>query len=48
MQTVGYGDVYPLTVGGKLITALAMVVGEPPAACPACGFFRLYWTSLQF
>lgn len=34
LTTVGYGDVYPITVGGKMVAALAMIVGIICVALP--------------
>ena len=35
LTTVGYGDVYPITVGGKLIAAFIAVIGICAVALPA-------------
>lgn len=35
LSTVGYGDVYPITTGGKLFTAVVLVVGLGIVAVPA-------------
>lgn len=35
LTTVGYGDVYPVTVGGKIFTSLVMVIGLGFVAVPA-------------
>jgi voltage-gated potassium channel len=34
LTTVGYGDVYPVTVGGKLFTALILIIGLGLVAVP--------------
>ncbi len=38
LTTVGYGDVYPVTVGGKIFTGLVLVVGLGFVAGPAAIF----------
>lgn len=35
LTTVGYGDIYPVTAGGKLFTSLVLVVGLSVVAMPA-------------
>lgn len=35
LSTVGYGDVYPVTVGGKIFTGLVLMVGLGIVAVPA-------------
>ena len=35
LTTVGYGDVYPITVGGRIFTACVLVVGLGIVAVPA-------------
>jgi voltage-gated potassium channel len=35
LTTVGYGDVYPVTTGGKVFTSLVMIVGLGFVAVPA-------------
>jgi voltage-gated potassium channel len=35
LTTVGYGDVYPVTVGGKIFTAVILLVGLGVVAVPA-------------
>jgi voltage-gated potassium channel len=35
LTTVGYGDVYPITVGGKVFTALVLMIGLGIVAVPA-------------
>ncbi len=35
LSTVGYGDVYPITLGGKLFTSLVIVVGIGILAVPS-------------
>lgn len=35
LSTVGYGDIYPVTVGGRIFTALVMLVGLGVIAVPA-------------
>ena len=35
LTTVGYGDVYPLTIGGKIFTFLILMVGLSIVAIPA-------------
>jgi voltage-gated potassium channel len=35
LTTVGYGDVYPMTAGGKTFTALVLVIGLGIVAVPA-------------
>lgn len=35
LTTVGYGDVYPITVGGKLFTGLVLLVGLGIVAVPS-------------
>ena len=34
MTTVGYGDVYPITVGGKVFTAVVLIIGLGIVAVP--------------
>ena len=34
LTTVGYGDVYPITVGGKIFTFLLLIVGLGIVAVP--------------
>ncbi len=34
LTTVGYGDVYPITVGGKLFTFLILMIGLGVVAIP--------------
>ena len=34
MTTVGYGDVYPMEVGGYLATAIVMIIGLMVTALP--------------
>lgn len=36
LTTVGYGDVYPITVGGKIFTFLVLIIGLGVVAVP-CG-----------
>jgi voltage-gated potassium channel len=35
LTTVGYGDVYPITVGGRIFTGLVLMVGIGVIAVPA-------------
>jgi voltage-gated potassium channel len=35
LTTVGYGDVYPVTVGGRIFTAVILVIGLGGVAVPA-------------
>jgi voltage-gated potassium channel len=35
LTTVGYGDIYPITTGGKIFTSIVMVVGLGIVAVPA-------------
>ena len=35
LTTVGYGDVYPITVGGKIFTFLILMIGLGIVALPA-------------
>ena len=35
LTTVGYGDVYPITAGGKVFTALILIVGLGVVAIPS-------------
>jgi voltage-gated potassium channel len=35
LTTVGYGDVYPITLGGRLFTGLVLFVGLGVVAVPA-------------
>ncbi|MTW22438.1 two pore domain potassium channel family protein [Allochromatium palmeri] len=35
LTTVGYGDVYPITAGGRIFTALVLFVGLGIVAIPA-------------
>lgn len=35
LTTVGYGDVYPITVGGKLFTFVMLMIGLGIVAVPA-------------
>ncbi len=34
LTTVGYGDIYPVTVGGKIFTFLVLMVGLGVVAVP--------------
>ena len=34
LTTVGYGDVFPITIGGKVFTALIVIVGLGFVAVP--------------
>ena len=36
LTTVGYGDMYPVTVGGKLFTSFVLLIGLAVIAVP-CG-----------
>ena len=35
LTTVGYGDVYPITIGGKMFTFLILIIGLGMIAVPA-------------
>ena len=35
MTTVGYGDVYPITLGGKVFTFFVLIIGIGIVAVPA-------------
>ena len=35
LTTVGYGDVYPITVGGRIFTAVVLIIGLGVVAVPA-------------
>ncbi|WP_411710902.1 potassium channel family protein [Legionella septentrionalis] len=35
LTTVGYGDIYPVTVGGKIFTFFVLVIGLGVVAVPA-------------
>lgn len=35
LSTVGYGDVYPITTGGRIFTAVILIVGLGIVAAPA-------------
>lgn len=35
LTTVGYGDIYPITIGGKLFTFLMLIIGMGIVAVPA-------------
>ena len=35
LTTVGYGDVYPITVGGRIFTFFVMITGLGIVAVPA-------------
>jgi voltage-gated potassium channel len=35
LTTVGYGDVYPMTLGGKVFTGLVLMIGLGIVALPA-------------
>ena len=35
LTTVGYGDIYPITVGGKIMTAIVVICGLGIVAAPA-------------
>jgi hypothetical protein len=35
LTTVGYGDIYPITVGGRIFTAVVLFVGLGVVAIPA-------------
>mmetsp|Transcript_6432 Transcript_6432/g.9347 ORF Transcript_6432/g.9347 Transcript_6432/m.9347 type:complete len:778 (+) Transcript_6432:50-2383(+) len=45
--TVGYGDVYPTTIGGKFIAALAMLTGVLVIAFPVSVFSDLWSKELK-
>ena len=36
LTTVGYGDVYPITIGGRLFTFFILMIGLGIVAVPAC------------
>ena len=36
LTTVGYGDVYPITIGGRLFTFIILMIGLGIVAVPAC------------
>lgn len=46
LTTVGYGDVYPVTVGGKIFTFVVLMVGLGIVAVPA-GLFAAALTSAR-
>ena len=35
LTTVGYGDVYPITIGGKIFTTLILLIGLGVVSIPA-------------
>jgi len=35
LSTVGYGDAYPVTVGGRIFTALLLLIGLGVVAVPS-------------
>lgn len=35
LTTVGYGDIYPITVGGKIFTFFVLIIGVGIVAIPA-------------
>jgi voltage-gated potassium channel len=35
LTTVGYGDVYPITVGGKVFTFFVLIIGVGVVTVPA-------------
>jgi voltage-gated potassium channel len=35
LTTVGYGDVYPITVGGKIFTTIMLLIGLGIVGIPA-------------
>ncbi len=35
MTTVGYGDVYPITLGGRIFTAIILLIGLGLIAVPS-------------
>ena len=35
LTTVGYGDIYPITIGGKIFTAIVTIIGLGIVAAPA-------------
>jgi hypothetical protein len=45
--TVGYGDIYPTTVGGKVVAAMAMLTGVLVIAFPVSVFADLWSHELQ-
>lgn len=47
LTTVGYGDMYPITVGGKIITALVTILGIAFVALPGGLFAEAFWEELQ-
>lgn len=36
LTTVGYGDIYPITIGGRLFTFFMLIIGLGIVAVPAC------------
>jgi voltage-gated potassium channel len=47
LTTVGYGDVYPITVGGKIFTFLILMIGLGIVALPAGLFASALTTALE-
>lgn len=47
LTTVGYGDMYPITVGGKIITSLVTILGIAFVALPGGLFAEAFWEELQ-
>jgi voltage-gated potassium channel len=35
LTTVGYGDVYPITIGGKIFTFFVLIIGVGVVTVPA-------------
>lgn len=47
LTTVGYGDVYPVTLGGRLFTFVVLIVGLGVVALPAAVFSSALTTARQ-
>ena len=45
LTTVGYGDVYPITIGGKIFTTLILIIGLGVVGVPA-GIIAAAFTEL--
>jgi len=47
LTTVGYGDIYPITIGGKIFTAIMLLIGLGIVAIPTGLFASALTKSLK-
>lgn len=47
LTTIGYGDIYPITVGGKIFTSLIVIIGLGVVAVPTGLFASALTECLQ-